>query len=109
MINANAREQAPSRDNSRGAARPWELGAAVLIAALVAFNELLPVIFGTGKHAIWDWAFAYVTLRAIVIPVISLAVLVSSIIRLPFSRGRMVWIRVGSAAVAGAAVYASWI
>ena len=65
---------------------------------LVILNELLPIVFGSGERAIWDWAFIYVTLRAIVIPVVSLAVLASSIVRLPFSRGRSRQTRVGSAA-----------
>jgi hypothetical protein len=109
MIDAHDQEQRPSSSDHRSATRPWELGAAILIACLVVFNEVLPLIFGTGKRAIWDWAFTYVTLRAIVIPVVSLAVLTSSIVRLPSSRGWTAWMRVGSAVVAGGAIYASWI
>lgn len=109
MIDADPQEKKAPSSGGLGRTRPWEFGAAVLIACLVVFNEVLPLIFGTGERALWDWAFTYVTLRAILIPGISLAVLASSILRLPSSRGRTAWIRVGSAVVAGGAIYASWI
>ena len=32
------------------------------IYALFVLNELLPVIFGTGEDASWDWSFTFVTL-----------------------------------------------
>lgn len=41
--------------------------AIVLLAAAVA-TELLPVVFGTGSNARWDWGFTYVTMRFIVLP-----------------------------------------
>jgi hypothetical protein len=42
------------------------------IYALFVLNELLPVIFGTGENASWDWSFTYVTLRVIIVPLASL-------------------------------------
>jgi hypothetical protein len=42
------------------------------IYALFVFNELLPVIFGTGENVSWDWSFTFVTLRVIIVPLASL-------------------------------------
>jgi hypothetical protein len=48
----------------------WHGLAAIALTALL--NELLPVIFGTGYKAIWDWSFLFVTLRFIVVPCLAL-------------------------------------
>lgn len=42
------------------------------LIALFVLNELLPVFFGTGKQATWDWSFLFVTLRFIVVPCLAL-------------------------------------
>ena len=39
---------------------------------LALITELLPVVFGTGGEAKFDWGFSYVTLRFVILPVISL-------------------------------------
>jgi hypothetical protein len=102
-----------SQENADRAAAPretsWEGRAATVVIALVLLNESLPVVFGTGARATWDWSFTYVTLRMIVIPAAAILVGTSSILRLPFSRGRQAWFRFGAALVSGAAIYASWI
>ena len=41
---------------------------AVAIPLLALFAELLPVVFGTGEKASWDWSFLYITIRFIVLP-----------------------------------------
>ena len=35
------------------------------------FGGLLPVVFGTGEKAEWDWAFLYVTIWFVVLPIIA--------------------------------------
>ena len=57
------------RSTSASPSRAWS--AAVGIAVVAAITELLPVVFGTGE-AILDWSFAYVTLRFVLLPAISL-------------------------------------
>ena len=84
--------------------RPWEADGAVTVAFLLLINESLPILL--GSHG---WGFMYVTLWAIVIPGASLVVGTSSVLRLPFSRGRGALIRAGSALVCVAAIYASWV
>lgn len=41
---------------------------------LALLNELLPIVFGTGKNAIWDWSFIYVTMRWILIPILGISI-----------------------------------
>jgi hypothetical protein len=53
---------------SRAAGWPALMG----IYALFVLNELLPVIFGSGENASWDWSFIFVTLRFIIVPFASL-------------------------------------
>jgi hypothetical protein len=43
----------------------------IVVGTLVTLwlaNEALPVVFGVGEKAAWDWAFTYVTMRGIVLP-----------------------------------------
>ena len=42
----------------------------ILVLAFVA--EGLPLIFGTGVNAKWDWGFIYVSMRFVVLPLICL-------------------------------------
>ena len=56
---------------------------AFAIAALAIVAELLPVIFGGGAKATWDWSFTYVTLHFVVLP-IGAAVHVVATLRLGF-------------------------
>ena len=48
----------------------WLCGALVVIAV---GTELLPVIFGTGLRAWWDWSFTYVSLRFVLLPLLCVA------------------------------------
>jgi hypothetical protein len=83
--------------------RPWEAAGAVTLALLLLINESLQMSVGP------QWGFMFITLRAIVIPGASLVVATSSIVRLPFCRGRAALIRGGSALVCVGILYASWI
>lgn len=51
------------------------------LLSLYLLNELLPVVFGTGEHAKWDWAMLYVTLRGILLPLGAVAAIVLNIVR----------------------------
>jgi Na+-driven multidrug efflux pump len=42
--------------------------AAFVIVAVLFVMEIIPVILGTGEHAVVDWSFAYVTIRFILVP-----------------------------------------
>ena len=42
--------------------RRWITFAFVMAGAA---TELLPIVFGTGPNASWDWSFLYITLRFI--------------------------------------------
>jgi hypothetical protein len=58
----------------------WYFPAVVLVSVTL-LNELLPVVFGTGYNAIWDWSFIYVTLRFIALPLFALVSLGVAIYR----------------------------
>lgn len=45
----------------------WLCGTLVVIAT---GTERLPVVFGTGHQAWWDWSFTYVTLRFVLLPLL---------------------------------------
>ena len=45
----------------------WAVAAG--IPALALFAELLPVVFGTGEKATWDWGLLYVTIRFVLLPI----------------------------------------
>lgn len=47
--------------------------SALTIALLALAAESLPVAFGTGRKASWDWGLVYVTLRFGVLPSASIA------------------------------------
>jgi hypothetical protein len=44
------------------------LYAVAALYCTTVLNELLPVVFGTGERASWDWSLTYVTLRWILVP-----------------------------------------
>jgi hypothetical protein len=44
------------------------LYAVAALYCTTVLNELLPVVFGTGERATWDWSFTYVTLRWVLVP-----------------------------------------
>ena len=48
----------------------WIVAAAVIAGTL--FAELLPEVFGKGEKAVWDWSFLYITLRFVLLPLISI-------------------------------------
>ena len=54
--------------------------ALVSLYALFVLNELLPVVFGSGADASWDWSFVFVTLRFIIIPLASLLYLGANVV-----------------------------
>jgi hypothetical protein len=83
---------------------PWEAFGALAILILLVGNELLPILL---RHR--DWSFVYVTLRAIVVPVSSLVVGLSSVLGLMFSRRRAVLVRSRSVLICGTAIYLSWV
>jgi hypothetical protein len=56
--------------------RGWP--AALSLVVLAAFTELLPVLFGAGLHARWDWGYIYVTLHFVVLPVACIAHIVAN-------------------------------
>ena len=49
-----------------GARGCWLLAIALPLLALA--TELLPVTFGTGEKATWDWGSLYVTMKFIALP-----------------------------------------
>jgi len=51
---------------------------AVGLLALGLVPELMPVIFGAGELATWDWGFIYVTCHFVLLPLCSLFVLIAS-------------------------------
>lgn len=56
--------------------RGWP--AALSLVVLAAFTELLPVLFGAGLHARWDWGNIYVTLHFVVLPAACIAHIVAN-------------------------------
>lgn len=61
----------------------WYFPAVVLVSVTLV-NELLPVVFGTGENARWDWAFIYITLKFVALPlfaVVSLGVAIYRSVR----------------------------
>jgi hypothetical protein len=60
-----------SNETSSALSRIAGWNALLGISVLFVLNELLPVIFGSGKNAAWDWSFVFVTLRFIIVPVAS--------------------------------------
>lgn len=70
----------PARDVHVDKEEPRAVGILALsgwrpfVSVIVLFlaNELIPAVFGTGKQAIWDWSFLFVTLRFIVVPCLAL-------------------------------------
>jgi hypothetical protein len=51
----------------------------VAIAATAVASELLPLVFGVGKNARWDWGFVYATVHFLLLPVAAVAHLVTAI------------------------------
>ena len=80
----------------------WESVGAVSIVLLLLANEGLAFIEG------WR-GFLYVTLRAIVVPILGLVTATFSVIKLVFSRDRVIWRGLLAMAVCLGAVYACWI
>ena len=61
-----------SKETSIALSRAAGWQALMGIYALFVLNELLPVIFGSGENASWDWSFIFVTLRITIIPLAAL-------------------------------------
>ena len=58
---------------------------------LIAFGllpELLPVVFGAGEKATWDWSFPYVTCHFVLLPPACLFFLLGGVIQLVRPRER---------------------
>ena len=49
-----------------------------IVATAVAV-ELLPLVFGVGQNARWDWSFTYITLHFVLLPVASVAHLATAV------------------------------
>jgi hypothetical protein len=69
-----------SRETSIALSRAAGWQALIGIYALFVLNELLPVIFGSGEDASWDWSFIFVTLRFIIVPLASLLCLGANVV-----------------------------
>jgi hypothetical protein len=69
----------PSKETSIALSRAAGWQALMGIYALFVLNELLPVIFGSGENASWDWSFIFVTLRIIIVPLAALLCLGANI------------------------------
>jgi hypothetical protein len=68
-----------SKETSIALSRAAGWQALMGIYALFVLNELLPVIFGSGENASWDWSFIFVTLRFIIVPLAALLCLGANI------------------------------
>jgi hypothetical protein len=53
----------------------------VVLVSVTLLNELLPVVFGTGYNARWDWSFLYVTLKFIALSIFAVVALCVAIYR----------------------------
>jgi len=62
--------------------------AATIIAATILAVELLPVVFGTGENAGWDWGFLYVTFRFVILPLVCAIHTAANLLFLGFSSER---------------------
>lgn len=79
---------------------PLILGGAIILGWVCA--ELLPVIFGTGFGARWDWSFIFVTAKFVLLPAISvidLAIVTPIAIMRDRASGRWPWPSCVSSAV----------
>ena len=79
-----------------------------VIMALWLANESLPVVVGTGRNARWDWAFTYVTLRAFVLPSLSLFYAAGNVFLMVRKRKLSVQ-GVFRCCLAGLVIYFCWI
>jgi hypothetical protein len=61
-------------------ARGWYLYAVAALYCTTVLNEFLPVVFGTGERASWDWSLTYVTLRWLLVPLIGLGLFLAIIV-----------------------------
>lgn len=76
------------------------LGAVIVLGWSCA--ELLPVVFGTGFGARWDWSFIYVTAKFMLLPTISVievAIVTPIAIVRDRAAGRWPWPSCASSAV----------
>lgn len=76
---------AASRISTHAPGRLWWSAVGILIAALLA--ELLPLLFGVGESATWDWSFTYITLHFLLLPIASVVhILVSVLLAFALAR-----------------------
>jgi hypothetical protein len=71
MIGQSSVHQAPLK-------KVWATGwyGLAAIAVLQVINELLPVVFGGGAVATWNWGFVFVTVRFILGPLLAFSYIV---------------------------------
>ena len=69
----------------------WPGTASVL--GVVVLNESLPLVFGTGYNARWDWGFPYVTDRWLLVPILAFGHLVYAALSVAVSPAPKVGIR----------------
>lgn len=56
----------------------WWAPASIVTVCVVV--ELLPVVFGRGNDAVWDWGWIYITMRFVALPFACLAGFASGIV-----------------------------
>lgn len=88
----------------------WRSCGALVAVALV--TELLPVVFGIGAEAWWDWSFTYVSLRFVLLPLACVVhLLLAGVFLLVRARGESTvsaW-PATSAAAPGAYLLGQWL
>lgn len=65
----------------------WGVGGALKLVVLIAAAIVLPLAFGTGERARWDWTLPFITLVFAVIPALCLVHLILTPFAAAYSRG----------------------
>jgi hypothetical protein len=69
----------PRAAGNRASVSWWMLALLFIVGGSTA-NEAMPLLLGTGAAARVDWSFPYVTMKFVLLPAVSLAVLVALLI-----------------------------
>jgi hypothetical protein len=89
-------------------AREWYLYLVAALYCTAVLNELLPIVFGTGEHATWDWSLTYVTLRWVLIPLLGVCLFVGIVLMSIYARTNRVTSFLVALASLGLAVF-QWV
>lgn len=81
------------------------LYAVAALYCTTVLNELLPVVFGTGERASWDWSFTYVTVRWILVPLTGVVLCVVIVVTNIGARTNRVGTILAALAALGLAVF----